>query len=350
MATQSVCSSCTSAGGAAPPRGRPIAGTPIRALAVACLLLLATPGAAQTGAARSYPERPIRVIVPFTAGGGADLIARTVGQKLTEQLGQQLVVDNRVGAAGNIGTEMVARASPDGYTLLLGYVGNLAIGPALKRKLPFDSVRDFAPITELAAAPNILVVHPAVPAKNFLEFIAYVKANPKKVSYSSAVVGSPGHLAGEFLNRAAGIEMTHIPYKGAAQAIIDVIGGQVPAMFGVSTVLPQVQAGKLRALATTGARRFSLLPQVPTIAESGFPGFEATAWYGLLAPARTPQTVVTRLHGEAVRALKSPEVKERLEATGFEIVGNTPDAFATYIKSEISKWREVAEASGTKAD
>ena len=332
MATPSVCSSST------------------KALALACLLLAAAPGTAQTGAARAYPDRPIRVIVPFTAGGGADQIARNVGPKMSEQLGQPLVIDNRVGADGNIATELGAHAAPDGYTLLLGYVGNLAIGPALKRKLPFDSVRDFAPITQLAAAPNILVVHPSVPAKNFPEFIAYVKANPKKVNFSSATVGSPGHLTGEFLNRAAGIEMTHIPYKGAAQAIVDVIGGQIPAMFGVSTVMPQVQAGKLRALATTGTRRFSLLPQVPTIAESGFPGFEATAWYGLLAPARTPHTVVTRLHGEAVRALKAPEVKERLEAAGFEVVGSTPEAFAAYIKTEISKWREVAVASGTKAD
>jgi len=350
VVTPSGCSGSTSASGTVPPRRRPIAGAAAQALALACLLLVTVPGAAQTGASRSYPERPIRVIVPFTAGGGADLVARTVGQKLSELLGQQLVADNRVGADGNIATEMGARAVPDGYTLLLGYVGTLAIGPALKRKLPFDPVRDFAPITELAAAPNIFVVHPGVPAKNFPEFIAYVKANPKKVNFSSATVGSPGHLAGEFLNRAAGIEMTHIPYKGAAQAIIDVIGGQIPAMFGVSTVMPQVQAGKLRALATTGTRRFTLLPQVPTIAESGFPGFEATAWYGLLAPARTPQTVVTRLHGEAVRALKAPEVKERLEAAGFEIVGSTPEAFATYIKTEISKWREVAVASGTKAD
>lgn len=320
------------------------------ALALACLLLAAAPGAAQTGAARAYPDRPIRVIVPFTAGGGADQIARNVGPKMSEQLGQQLVIDNRVGADGNIATELGAHAAPDGYTLLLGYVGTLAIGPALKRKLSFDPVRDFAPITQLAAAPNILVVHPSVPAKNFAEFIAYVKANPRKVNFSSATVGSPGHLTGEFLNRAAGIEMTHIPYKGAAQAIVDVIGGQIPAMFGVSTVMPQVQAGKLRALATTGARRFVLLPQLPTIAESGFPGFEATAWYGLLAPARTPPTVVTRLHVEAVRALKLPEVRERLEAAGFEIVGSTPVEFAAYIKSEISKWREVAAAAGTKLD
>jgi tripartite-type tricarboxylate transporter receptor subunit TctC len=313
-------------------------------------LLLAAPTAALSASAHAYPERPIRVVVPFTPGGGADTVARTVGQKMSEGLGQQMVVDNRVGADGNIGVEMVAHAAPDGYTILLGYVGNLAIGPALHRKLPFDPVRDFAPITELAVAPNILVVNPAVPAKNFQEFIAYVKANPKKVNFASAVVGSPGYLAGEFLNRAAGIEMLHIPYKGASQAIVDVIGGQVQAMFGVSTVMPHIHAGRLRALATTGAKRSSLLPQVPTIAESGFPRFEASAWYGLLAPARTPQTAIARLNSEAQRALGALEVKARLEAAGFDIVGTTPDAFAAYIKSEIGKWKEIVETSGAKAE
>ena len=312
--------------------------------------MLAGPAAAQPASSHTYPERPIRVVVPFTSGGGADTVARTVGQKMSEGLAQQLVVDNRVGADGNIGTEMVARAASDGYTILLGYVGNLAIGPALHRKLPFDPVRDFAAITELAVAANILVVHPSVPAKNFQEFIAYVKANPKKVSFASAVVGSPGYLAGEFLNRAAGIEMLHIPYKGASQAIVDVMGGQVQAMFGVSTVLPHIHAGRLRALATTGAKRSTLLPQVPTIAESGFPRFEATAWYGLLAPASTPQAAIARLNAEAARALKTPEVKERLEAAGFDIVGSTPEAFAAYIKSEIKKWREIVAASGARAE
>lgn len=323
-------------------------------IAGAFLIAMASVPAAQVAAqpalSRAYPARPIRIVVPFTPGGGADTVARTVSQKMSEGLAQQMVVDNRVGADGNIGTEMVARAAPDGYTILLGYVGNLAIGPAMQRKLPFDPVRDFAAITELAIAPNILVVNPAVPARTFPEFIAYVKSNPRKVNFASAVVGSPGYLAGEFLNRAAGIEMLHIPYKGASQAIVDVIGGQVQAMFGVSTVLPHIHAGRLRALATTGAKRSTLLPQVPTIAESGFPRFEASAWYGLLAPAHTPQAAITRLNEEAVRALKTPEVKDRLEAAGFDIVSSTPAAFADYIKSEIKKWQEIVSASGAKAE
>ena len=320
-----------------------------KAFLIAFVLVVASSAAAQP-LARSYPERPIRLIVPFTAGGGADLVARTVAQAMSEDMGQPLVIDNRVGADGNIGVEMGAHAAPDGYTVLIGYVGNLAIGPALRRKLPFDPVRDFAAITLLAAAPNILVVHPAVPANTLQDFVAYVKAEPGKVSYSSAVVGSPGHLAGEMLNHAAGIRMVHIPYKGAAQAIVDVMGGHVQAMFGVSTVIPHIRSGRLKALATTGLHRSTLLPKVPTIAESGFPGFEAAAWYGLLAPARTPREVIMRLHDAAARALKTPEVKDKLEAAGFDIVESTPEAFAAYIKSEIKKWREIVVASGIKAD
>jgi len=318
--------------------------------AILLALVLALPAAAQERSARPYPERPIRVIVPFTPGGGADLIARTVAQKLTEQLGQQLVIDNRVGASGNIGTEMAARALPDGYTILMGYVGNLAIGPSLYKKLPFDPVRDFAPITELAAAPNILVVHPSVPAETFKEFIAYVKANPMKVNFASAVSGSPGHLAGGLLRHAAGVEMVHIAYKGASQAIVDVLGGQVQAMFGVSTLMPHIKSGKLRALATTGLRRTPAMPQLPTIAELGFPGFEAVAWYGFLAPARTPPAIIARVHDETVRALKVPDLKARLEAAGFDLVGSTPDAFAAYIKTEIKKWAPVIKTSGTQVD
>lgn len=322
----------------------------MRALLTAVALVLALPAAGQESSSQRYPERPVRVIVPFTAGGGADTIARTLGQKLTEAFGQPLVVDNRVGAGGNIGTEIAARASPDGYTLLLGYVGNLAIGPALHRKLPFDPVRDFVAITQLAAAPNVLVVHPAVPVKSFKEFITYVRSNPGKVNFASAVVGSPGHLAGEFLSRATGMEMVHVPYKGAAQAVVDVIGGQVQAMFGVSTVMPHIRTGKLRALATTSLKRFSLLPQVPTIAESGFPGFEATAWYGLLAPSGTPKIAVTRLHDETARALGTAHVKEKLVPLGFDIIGSTPEAFAAYIKAEIKKWGEIVRAVGIKVE
>ena len=318
------------------------------------IALIALAWATQVTAAdsgQSYPNRPVRFIVPFAPGGSTDTLARTVGQKLGEALGEQVVVDNRSGGNGNIGTDLVAHAAPDGYTILLGYIANLAIGPSLYAKLPFDPVKDLAPVTQLAVAPNILVVHPSVPAKNFKEFIAYAKANPQKVNFASAAVASPGHLAGELLNHAAGIHMQHVPYKGSGQAVVDVVGGQVKVMVsGMSSVMPHIKAGRLRALAVTGAQRSPAVPDIPTIAESGFPKFEATAWYGVLVPARTPKAIVTRLHDEIVRALKMPDVKERLESVGFEIVGSTPEAFGAYIKSEIVKWAPVVKASGAKAD
>jgi len=318
------------------------------------IALIALAWATQVTAAdsgQSYPNRPIRFIVPFAPGGSTDTLARTVGQKLGEALGEQVVVDNRSGGNGNIGTDLVAHAAPDGYTILLGYIANLAIGPSLYAKLPFDPVKDLAPVTQLAVAPNILVVHPSVPAKNFKEFIAYAKANPQKVNFASAAVASPGHLAGELLNHAAGIHMQHVPYKGSGQAVVDLVGGQVQVMVsGMSSVMPHIKAGRLRALAVTGAQRSPAVPDIPTIAESGFPKFEATAWYGVLVPARTPKAIITRLHDEIVRALKMPDVKERLESVGFEIVGSTPEAFGAYIKSEIVKWAPVVKASGAKAD
>jgi len=318
------------------------------------IALIALAWATQVTAAdsgQSYPNRPVRFIVPFAPGGSTDTLARTVGQKLGEALGEQVVVDNRSGGNGNIGTDLVAHAAPDGYTILLGYIANLAIGPSLYAKLPFDPVKDLEPVTQLAVAPNILVVHPSVPAKNFKEFIAYAKANPQKVNFASAAVASPGHLAGELLNHAAGIHMQHVPYKGSGQAVVDLVGGQVQVMVsGMSSVMPHIKAGRLRALAVTGAQRSPAVPDIPTIAESGFPKFEATAWYGVLVPARTPKAIVTRLHDEIVRALKMPDVKERLESVGFEIVGSTPEAFGAYIKSEIVKWAPVVKASGAKAD
>jgi len=319
------------------------------ALVVISALLAASVPAASPDASR-YPARTLRVVVPFTPAGGADLVARTLGQRLSEQIGQMVVVDNRVGADGNIGTELVARATPDGYTLLLGYVGNLAIAPALHSRLPFDPVQDFAPITQIAAAPNILVVNTSVPVKDFAEFLSYIKANPNTVGFASAVVGSPGHLAGEMLKRRAGLMMFHIPYKGASQALVDVMGGQVQAMFGVSTVMPHIKTGKLRGLATTGHRRLAILPEVPTIAELGFPGFEATAWYGYLAPKLTSPATIKFLYDETARALKVPQVKARLEAAGFDIVGSTPSDFEAYIRSEIRKWAEVVTESGAKAE
>ena len=303
------------------------------------------------GFAQSYPTKPIRFIVPFAPGGSTDTLARTVGQKLSDALGQQVVVDNRSGGNGNIGMEIVARAAPDGHTIVLGYIANLGIGPSVFAKLPFDPVKDYAPITQLAASPNIFVAHPSVPAKSFKEFIAYAKANPNKINYASAAVASLGHLAGELLNASAGISMQHVPYKGSGQAVIDLLAGQVQVMFsGMSSVMPHLKAGKLRPLAVTGAQRSPAAPEVPTIAESGFPGFEATAWYGVLAPAGTPQRVVIRLHDEIVRVLKMPDVKERLENVGFELVGGTPEAFGAYIKTEIQKWAKVVKASGIKPE
>lgn len=301
--------------------------------------------------AQNYPNRPIRFVVPFSPGGSTDTLARTLSLKLSDSLGQQVVVDNRAGANGNLGMEIVAKAQPDGYTIVLGYIANLGIGPSLYTKLPFDPVADFSPITQLAEAPNILVAHPSVPVKSFKELIAYAKANPKKLNYASASVASVGHLTGELLNGLAGIDMVHVPYKGSGQAVIDLLGGQVQLMFsGMSSVMSHVKAGKLRPLAVTGAKRSPAAPEVPTIAESGFPKFEATAWYGVLAPAKTPRPIVNRLHADIVKALALPDVKQRLESVGFEIVGGTPDAFAAYIKSEIPKWAKVVKASGAKAE
>ncbi len=320
-----------------------------RTLVLAALVGFLVPLWAQAPSS-SYPERPVRIVVPYAAGGTADAVARLVGQKMSESLGQTVVIENRAGADGNLGAELVARAAPDGYTLLLGDVGNLTMGPAVRRSVPYDAVRDFAPIVQLIAAANVLAVHPSVPASNFRELVSYAKANPGKLSYASSGVGGSAHLAGELLKKAAGIDLLHVPYKGASPAITDVLRGDVQLMFGLSVVLPNVREGKLRALATTGATRLAVLPEVPTIAELGYPGFEATAWYGLLAPAGTPRPIVRRLHQVAVLALESPDVKQRLEAAGNQPIGNTPDEFAAYIRSEKAKWTEVVAAAGIKAE
>ena len=326
------------------------------AAAVACTVALYCAQAAGFYAVaatttQSYPTKPIRFIVPFAPGGSTDTLARTLGQKLSASLGQQVVVDNRAGANGNIGMEIVARAAPDGYTIVLGYIANLAIGPGLYAKLPFDPVRDYAPITQLASSPNILAVHPSLPVTSFKELIAHAKAHPGKLNYASASVASIGHLTGELLNHAAGIALVHVPYKGSGQAVIDLLAGQVPMMFsGMSSVMPHIKAGKLRPLAVTGAQRSPAASAVPTIAESGFPGFEATAWYGVLAPARTPKPIVDRLHGDIVRALALPDVKERLNNVGFDLIGGTPEAFGAYIKTEIEKWTKVVRAAKIRAE
>jgi len=310
----------------------------------AALLAGIAPASAQT-----YPNRPLRFIVPFSPGGSTDTLARTLGQKLGDAFGQQIVVDNRAGGGGNIGTEMVARAPADGYTILLGYIANLAMEPGVNPNLPFDPVRDFAPISLVATSPNIFVAHPSVPAKTIKEFIAYAKANPRKITFATASMAVV--LTGELLNNAAGIQMQSVPYKGTGQAVIDLLGGQVHTMFsGMSSVLPHVKSGRLRPLAVTGAQRWPAVPDVPTVAESGFPGFEASVWFGVLAPARTPKPIITRLNQEIIKALSLPDVRERLSNVGFEIVGKSPEAFSAYIKSEVTKWAKVAKASGVKPE
>ena len=316
-------------------------------LILLCAALLA---AIAPAPAQPYPTKPVRFVVPFAAGGSSDTLARTIGLRLPEYLGQQVVIDNRTGANGDIGMSLVAKATPDGYTIVLGYIANLGIGPSLY-KMPYDPVKDFAPVTQIAGASNIMVEHPSVPAKNLKEFIAYAKANPGSVNFATSGVASVGHLTGELLNELAGMKMVHVPYKGSGQAITDLVGGHVKVMIsGMASTLPHVKTGKLRALAVTGPQRSDAAPDVPTIAESGFPGFEARSWFGVLAPANTPKPIIRRLHDDVVKSLRQPDVKQRLTAIGFDIVGSTPDEFAAYIKSEIKKWEKVVKASGAKPE
>jgi tripartite-type tricarboxylate transporter receptor subunit TctC len=315
-------------------------------LLIVAVLSCSTPALSQT-----YPTRPVRFVVPFAPGGSTDTLARTIGVKLADALGQQVVADNRPGGNGDIGMLIVAKAPADGHTIVLGYIANLAIAPSLQEKMPYDPTRDFAPITQPASSPNVLTAHPSVQAKNLQELIALAKAKPAQVSFASTGVASVGHLTGELINNLAGIKMTHVPYKGSGQAVTDILGGHVQVMFsGFSSTLHHIKAGKLRALAVTGPKRSDALPEVRTIAEQGFPGVEATAWYGILAPAGTPKPIINRLHGEIVKILRQPDVAQKLNGLGFEIVGSRPDQLSAYIRSEIKKWAKVVKASGAKAD
>jgi tripartite-type tricarboxylate transporter receptor subunit TctC len=300
--------------------------------------------------AQNYPSRPVRFVVPYAPGGSTDTLARSMAIKLSELLGQQVVVDNRPGANGDIGMTIVARAPADGYTIVLGYIANLGIGPSLYEKMPYDPVKDFASITQVAGASNIFVTHPSLPAKNFKEFIAYTKANPKKVSFATAGVASVGHLTGELLNDMAGIDMLHVPYKGSGQAISDLVGGHIKVMIsGMASTLPHVRSGKLIGIVTTGLKRTPATPDIPTIAET-YPGFESSSWFGVLAPAGTPKPIVTRLNADLHKSLQDAAVAKRLAAVGFEITYGTPEEFSAYIKSEIKKWAKVVKASGAKPD
>ena len=299
----------------------------------------------------AYPTKPIRLVVPFPAGGATDILARAVAQKLTEAWGQSVVVDNRPGAGGNIGSELVARALPDGYTLEMGTVGTHAINASLYPKMPYDHMKDFVPVILVAGVPNVLVVNPSVPANSVQELIAYAKANPGKLNFASSGSGTSIHLSGELFKVMAGVQMTHIPYKGSAQALQDLIGGQVQLMFdNLPPSLPQIKAGKLRALAVTTAARAAALPDVPTIAESGLPEFEASSWFGVLAPTGTPPPIIAKLNAEIGKWLATSEAKEKLVAIGANIAGGTPEDFARHIAAETLKWAKVVKDSGAKVD
>jgi tripartite-type tricarboxylate transporter receptor subunit TctC len=301
-------------------------------------------------AAQSYPVRPVRVIVNFPPGAGVDITTRLVTAKLAEALGQQFLVDNRPGAAGNIGVELASRAAPDGYTLLAATAA-AAVSQTVFPKIPFDLVRDFTPISMMASAPFVLAVHPSVQARSLQELIALAKAKPGQLSYATPGTGSSPHLAGELLKMLSGADILHVPYKGMVPAATDVMGGNVPILFGNSlVVLPAVRNGKLRGMAITTLRRSSIAPELPTIAESGFPGFESGTWYGLMAPARTPRDIVTRVNGAVVKAVQLPDVREKLLAQGADPIVTTPGEMGEFVRGEIAKWGKVAKAANIRAE
>jgi tripartite-type tricarboxylate transporter receptor subunit TctC len=301
--------------------------------------------------AQAYPNRPIRMIVPFPPGGTADILGRAIGQKLAENVGQQVIVENRAGANGNIGAQIVAKSPPDGYTLLMSPQSTLTNNPSLYSGLPFDTLKDFAPITLVAETPHFIVVHPSVPAKTVSDLIALAKAKPGYLTFASAGSGSSLHLSGELFKSMSGIDIVHIPYKGAAPAVTDLLGGQVSMMFDTGpSALPHVRSGKTRALAVTTAKRSRLMPDLPTVVESGLPGYDVTTWFGLVAPSGTPREIVTKLNTEVVRILQTPEVKERLETQAADPVGNTPEEFAAIIKADIAKWGEVIKLAGVRIE
>jgi tripartite-type tricarboxylate transporter receptor subunit TctC len=300
--------------------------------------------------AQPYPAKPVRFIVPYAAGGGVDIVTRTLAQKLTEIAGQSFVVDNRPGGNANIASEAVARAAPDGYTLLMGSPAN-AVNGSLFKKLPYDILRDFAPVSLIGYGPLVLVVHPSVPARTVKELVALCKARPGQINYASGGNGTSQHLAGELLRVTTGISVVHVPYKGAAPAMVDLIGGQIAFMFNNTLeVLPYARAGRLRPLAVASAQRSAVLPEVPTFAQSGYDGFEATVWWGVLAPAATPRDVIARLNAEIVKALRAPDMKEKFTALGAETTGSTPEQFGEFLKNEVTKWAGVIKASGIRAD
>jgi len=318
------------------------------AVPLACLSPLAH---GQADAAAAYPSKPIRYVVPYPPGGPLDIVARVLGQKLSERWGQPVIVDNRAGAGGNIGVDRVAKAPADGYSIVMGAVATHAINVHLYSKLPFDPVKDFAPVVLITQVPNILVVNPQVPAKSVKELIAAARARPGGLNFGSGSTGSAGHLAGELFKTMAGVELVHVPYKGAAPAVADLLAGQVQLMFdNLASALPNVKAGRLRALAVTTLRRSPQVPELPTIAESGLPGFDVSTWFGVFAPAGTPRPVVAKLNRELTAILGLPEVRDRLATLGAEPAPNTPEEFAAFVRAELAKYGKVVKASGAKVD
>jgi tripartite-type tricarboxylate transporter receptor subunit TctC len=316
-----------------------------------CAAVAATTCAITAATAQNYPTKPIKLIAPFPPGGSTDLLARVIGQKLTEAWGQQVVVENRGGAGGTIGVEIAAHAPSDGYTIVMGHIGTFGANPTLYPKLPYDPIKDFAPITLLAMVPNGLVVHPAMPVHSVKDLIALARAKPGSVLYGSGGGGSAAHLAMVYFELLAKVKLTHIPYKGTGPAIYDLIAGQTSTMFtGMAALMPHVKAGKLRIIGVGTAKRLAVMPDVPTVAEAGVPGYEATQWYGILAPAATPRDIVMKLNAEMVKALRMQDVKERLAADGVIPVGNTPEEFGAHIKSEIARWAPVVKASGARPE
>ena len=301
--------------------------------------------------AQNFPVKPVRVITPFTAGSAIDTLARVVGQKLGDTWGQQVVIDNRIGANGIIGTEAAAKAPPDGYTVYLGNISTLAVNPHLYLKLPYDALRDFAPVTLAATIPVVLVVHPSLPVKSVRELIALAKAHPGQLNYASGGTGSAQHLPMEMLRVETGINIVHVPYKGLGPAFSDVLGGQVPMMFtGVSNVVPYMKTGRLRVLAIGSPKRSATLPEVPTVAEAGVPGFDFDSWTGYLVPVGTPRELIVKLHADITRTLAAPEVRDKLVTLGFDLVGGTPEAFATLIRNDIARFGKLIKAAGIKAE
>ena len=316
-----------------------------------CAALAAFALGAGTAAAQTYPAKPVRIVIGLSAGGGTDVLTRIIAARLTESWGQNIVVENRPGASGFIAGELVAKSPPDGYTLIMGAQSGLAVAPALYGRAPYDTLKDFSPITLVGSTPLLMIVHPSFPTKTFGEFVAYAKKHGNQLTYGSGGVGSTPHMAGELLNSLLSIRMNHVPYKGESPAIADTLGGQIPIMFGnLSVVLPHVKSGKVRPLANTSANRSPLVPDIPTISESGFKGFAIATWYGLLGPAGMQPDVVTRIQREVARVANLPETREKLGGIGVEISANAPDQFAAYLRSEVARYAKLVKEANIKAE